>query len=71
MITVMNRAVRIDYTNYRGERRWRTILPLELVFGTFPHHEGAQWFLHAVDEERGLKRTFAMKDVHAWEPTGG
>ena len=60
--------VRINYTNYKGVRRDRTIEPpLEIWYGTTPYHKDPQWLLDAVCAEKG-RRTFAMKDIHSWEP---
>lgn len=59
--------VRIDYTNYRGERRWRTIVPVSLQFRKSAWHGNRkQWYLVAIDVSRGVERDFAMQDVHAW-----
>lgn len=63
--------VRIDYTNWRGERAWRTIRPIEtkaLFHGASEWHKEPQWLLRAFDYERESFREFAMKDIHAWEP---
>lgn len=65
------RSVRIDYTNYRGERRERIIAPLELRFEPTEWHPEAQWILYAIDRDAGALRGFAMKDVHSWEPVHG
>lgn len=62
------RSVRIDYTNYRGERRERIIAPLELRFEPTERHPEPQWILYAIDREAGAWRGFAMKDVHSWKP---
>lgn len=53
------------YTNYKGEYSKRRIDPytIRLVFGEFPYHEGAQWFMHAFDIDKDAIRTFAFKDI--------
>lgn len=62
-------AVVIDYTNYQGERRLRTVEPTRIWWGVNDWHEdGPQWFLTANDLERGVSRDFAMKDIHSWKP---
>jgi predicted DNA-binding transcriptional regulator YafY len=61
-----NRIVIIDYTNHRGERRERRIVPFGLRFGYSNHHPGEQWLLEAYDCDKEAARTFAMKDVHSW-----
>ena len=65
-----NRRIRLDYTNWRGERRWRVVEPLELWFGATPHHPGHQWFLRATDTEKGL-RDFALLDIHTIQKEEG
>lgn len=59
--------VAIDYTNYKGERRKRRVIPLEIEFRETPDHKPAQWILQAYDVEKGARRSFAMKDIHSWE----
>jgi len=68
--------VRIDYTNWRGERRWRIIRPLDLFFGVDQwHSDGSeqrpQWFIVAIDVARQVRRHFALEDIHAWESAAG
>lgn len=48
------------YTNYRGERRVRRLVPIAVYFGASPHHEGEQWFLRAFDLEKLAERDFAL-----------
>lgn len=59
--------VRIDYTNHRGERRARLILPMALTFRSSEWHAGKQWILVAMDLETGSQREFAMANVHSWQ----
>ena len=61
-------AVRIDYTNYRGERAWRWVLPKRIEFGWNEWHQEPQWLLTALDLDKDAEREFAMKDIHAWMP---
>jgi predicted DNA-binding transcriptional regulator YafY len=60
------KAVRVLYTNYRGETAFRTIVPERLFFGSTEWHPEPQWLIEALDVEKGQNRTFAMKDVRAW-----
>ncbi len=60
------RTVRIDYTNYRGERSWKRIQPMQVGFGKTEYHPTPQWLLQAVDVDRLVPRFYAMKDIHAW-----
>lgn len=59
--------VRIDYTNHRGERRVRLVVPDRLWFGRVEWHDEEQWLLDGLDIVKGERRTFAMVQVHAWE----
>ena len=58
----------IDYTNHRGERRWRVILPHNIAYTESPWHkdDGSQWVLHATDVEKNETRDFPMKHIHRW-----
>jgi hypothetical protein len=56
----------IDYTNWKGERSTRTIIPIGLRFGASEWHADEQWLLEAHDVERGVTRTFAMVSIHSW-----
>lgn len=62
-----DRTVIIDYTNYAGERRERAIQPLSIYYGTSEWHKEAQWLLVAIDMERGVSRTFAVKSIHSFK----
>lgn len=64
----MPESVTIDYTNYRGERRYYHIMPHRLHYGATSYHPQPQWLLEAIDEDRRVERTFAMKDIHSWTP---
>lgn len=65
------RVVRLDYTNHRGERRVRLVLPLSVYFGTTTWHPEPCWLLRAVDVEKGEGRDFALARVHGWKEGGG
>jgi predicted DNA-binding transcriptional regulator YafY len=57
-------AIKILYTNWRGETAERLILPVRLWFGTTEWHKHEQWLLRAVDIEKDAERDFALKDIH-------
>jgi predicted DNA-binding transcriptional regulator YafY len=61
-------AVAIDYTNWRGERSVRRIRPVEIFWGQNDWHPEPQWLMAATDLEKGEPRTFAMRDIHSWQP---
>lgn len=57
----------IDYTNWRGERAERRVLPVKMRFGVSKYHsDGPQWFLDAMDLDRSVKRAFAFSGIHSW-----
>jgi hypothetical protein len=58
----------INYTNWRGETADRRIAPQRIVFMSTPHHPERQWLLDAIDLGKKELRTFAMKDIHSWNP---
>jgi predicted DNA-binding transcriptional regulator YafY len=57
----------VRYRNHRGETAWRKILPYFIRWGLSPWHDGRQWLLEAYDFDRDADRTFALKDVLAWQ----
>jgi predicted DNA-binding transcriptional regulator YafY len=65
------KVVIIDYTNHRGFRAERKILPSGISFDSSEWHEGPQWLLDAYDLEKMESRTFAMRDIHSWRPFRG
>lgn len=60
------RYVVIDYTNWRGERRERVVMPISFAWTHTEHHPVPQWLLLATDVERGERRMFAMSNIHSW-----
>lgn len=61
------RAVVILYVNHRGQRGYRQVLPQRLWFGTTEWHRELQWFLDATDLDRGVLRSFALRDILAFD----
>jgi len=58
----------IDYTNHKGERREREIVPEEIEFRSTPYHPERQWVLQAWDVEKKARRTFPLRFIHSWRP---
>lgn len=65
------RIVRIDYTNWRGERRLREIKPIEIEWSCTKWHPIHQWLLRAKDMDDGRIKHFAFTGIHAWSPIKG
>ena len=59
--------VKIDYTNWKGERSTREIIPIRMFWGENEYHIGFQWLLEAYDVTKDSARIFAMKYIHSWE----
>lgn len=69
MISAYGRGhVLIDYTNWRGERGEREIVPLSLKFGSNEWHKSEQWMVLAHDVEKKADRWFAMSGINQWKP---
>jgi hypothetical protein len=58
--------VTIDYTNWKGERSVRTIIPHKMFYAASPWHTNHQWLLTAFDCDKHEHRTFALSGIHAW-----
>jgi hypothetical protein len=59
----------VVYTNWRGETQVRHILPDSIWFGTTDYHPEPQWFVLALDTDKGEYRDFALLDFHGRPPT--
>ncbi len=64
----MNRAVKVIYTNWRGETAERSIIPVSISWGTTEWHPQEQWLLKVWDIERQAYRDYALKDIKEWRP---
>lgn len=64
---VAARCVEIDYTNWRGVRSKRKVLPLGFRFAATEHHPEEQWLMDAFCFDAGGDRTFALSGIHARE----
>ena len=62
----LEEAVLIDYTNYKGERTVRGVVPISIRFGKSEWHPEPQWLMLAHDLGRNAEREFAIKDIHSW-----
>lgn len=59
-----NKNISINYTNWRGETRDRNITPVEIWYGSNKKHTASQWFLKAIDIDKGEQRDFAMTSIN-------
>ena len=61
------RAVSIDYTNHRGERGIRTIIPTgRMLEGPTEWHPDAPYVIEAWDAGKDVIRTFDPAKIHRW-----
>jgi predicted DNA-binding transcriptional regulator YafY len=66
-----SQAVAIDYTNWRGERSTRTVVPTgRFWFGSNAFHPEPQWLMDAYCPKAKEVRTFAMSGLPSWAPAG-
>jgi hypothetical protein len=57
----------VDYTNYRGDRSERRVIPKRIEFTTSAYHGNvAQWFLIVHDVGKNAERQLAMSGIHSW-----
>lgn len=62
----------LDYTNHRGERRWRKVVPLVWHSPSYfrtEHHPQHLWTLTMWDVEKQAERTFALENIHGFSRT--
>lgn len=62
-----SRLAEIDYTNWRGERAVRKIIPICIFYASNTYHKDEQWLLEAIDHDKGEIRIFAMNKIHSWK----
>jgi hypothetical protein len=54
----------IYYTNWKGEREIRRIVPLACYYGSNDWHKEPQFLMDAYDIDKKACRTFAMAYIH-------
>ena len=62
-----NKIIKILYTNWKNETRYRSIKPISIEFKSTKWHPKEQWLLNALDLEKGEARAFAIKDIKEWQ----
>jgi len=55
--------LQFDYTNWKGETSTRKAFIYGVEWGSNEWHKEEQWLLHALDEDKGETRYFAMRDI--------
>jgi predicted DNA-binding transcriptional regulator YafY len=58
-------ALVLDYTDHRGDRSPRTVVPVRVWFGKTSQHPERQWLLDAYERAARGVRTFALLGVHS------
>ncbi len=64
--TALKNAIKVKYTNYRGETAIRTIIPGECRWGTSEYHKEEQWLMRVFDVDRNDYREYALQDIEEW-----
>lgn len=54
----------LDYTNWRGVRSKRRVLPVGIMFGVTEWHPEPQWLLVAFDYDKQAERSFSFYGIH-------
>ena len=60
------KVVKILYTNWKGETKYRNIIPINIEFKSTEWHKEEQWILNAFDIDKQANRGFAIKDIKEW-----
>lgn len=68
MIVQVHQAIEIDYTNHKGVRSIRKIVPFGMEFTKNEWHTEEQWLIHAFDLDKHAERTFALNGIHSSKP---
>lgn len=61
------KAVSVEYTNWKGETGMRKIVPMEITWGATEWHPTEQWLMRVWDLDRNDFRMYAMKDIKRWD----
>lgn len=64
-------VVVLDYTNHRGERALRRVVPKRVWFGSTAWHPADEWLLEALDLDRQAQRDFALSGIHSMQAWAG
>lgn len=56
--------LKLDYTNYKGERRLRDVAPISLTYQRNNPYHGDAWILEAYDIEKRRVRSFDIQCIH-------
>lgn len=59
----LQQAIVVQYKNWRNEVAERTIIPIQMVWGSTEWHKKEQWLLNVWDVERHDYRMYALKDI--------
>ncbi len=62
----LENPIKVEYTNYRGEKSIRTIIPLNFFFGSNEYHTKDQWLLRVWDCDRQAERIYAAQEITRW-----
>jgi predicted DNA-binding transcriptional regulator YafY len=52
-----------EYKNWEGKKAVRTVVPIDIWYGSTKWHDEEQWLLKAEDLDKGAERDFAVNDI--------
>lgn len=58
-----DKTLTFEYKNWRGEVDIRTVIPIEVYWGSTEYHPKEQWMLKALDLKKHDYRDFAVEDI--------
>lgn len=64
----IDKPILLDYTNWRGERGVRRVVPIRCEYGANEWHKTPQWLMIGWDLEKQAERTFALSGIHSMQP---
>ncbi|MGL5041933.1 MAG: NUDIX domain-containing protein [Culicoidibacterales bacterium] len=57
------KTLKFEYTNWKGARKIREVIPITIKYGLTPHITGPEWLLEAEDVEKGENRLFILNHI--------
>ena len=63
MQELINKTVKFNYINYKGNASIRTVFCQRIVYGESPYHNGKKFFLVGIDLDKKLLRSFTIETI--------
>ncbi len=59
-------AIKVLYTNWKGETDQRRIIPLSVKYGKTEYHPEGQWLMEVWDVDKKAYRIYAFAGIKKW-----